>query len=105
MTKTSSKKNNTKTKRIINNDTLPFLFNVNRDDKALCNSDIMPVKMINEIPLPIPLALIRSPSHIKSIVPPKRLKTPIVRNITPGSITTNTPSLFIPSNPTKIGID
>ena len=32
-------------------------------------SATIPAKIINEMPLPIPLAVICSPSHIKSIVP------------------------------------
>ena len=36
---------------------------------ATGNCATIPVKMINEIPLPIPLCVICSPSHTKKIVP------------------------------------
>ena len=40
-------------------------------------SAIMPAKMISEIPLPMPRAVICSPIHISSIVPPVSVTTPV----------------------------
>ena len=54
-------------------------------------SAMMPTKMISEIPLPMPRAVICSPSHIRNIVPPIRQSTATMRNIRPGSTTAALP--------------
>ena len=54
---------------------------------ALGNSATIPVKIINEIPLPIPLEVTCSPNHIKNITPPSSVKTVVTRKNTPGSVT------------------
>ncbi len=47
----------------------------------------IPAKMISEIPLPTPRAVICSPSHIRKIVPPTSVITAVMRKNMPGSIT------------------
>ena len=47
----------------------------------------MPMKMISETPLPMPLSLICSPSHIKKSVPPVNVITEVKRKNKPGSVT------------------
>ncbi len=47
----------------------------------------MPAKMISEIPLPMPRAVICSPSHIRNMVPPTRVITVAMRKNQPGSVT------------------
>ena len=42
---------------------------------ACGSSATMPAKMISEMPLPMPRAVICSPSHIRNIVPPTRVTT------------------------------
>ena len=43
----------------------------------------MPEKMISEMPLPMPRAVICSPSHIRNIVPPVRVTTVETRRTDP----------------------
>tara|TARA_B100001027_G_C16127376_1_gene267665 strand:+ start:511 stop:693 length:183 start_codon:yes stop_codon:yes gene_type:complete len=50
--------------------------------------------MINDIPLPIPLSVILSPSHIRNNVPVTILTNPVKININPGFGTTGTPLEF-----------
>ena len=47
----------------------------------------MPAKMISEMPLPTPRAVICSPSHIRNMVPPTRVITVVMRKNKPGSMT------------------
>ena len=47
----------------------------------------MPAKMISEMPLPTPRAVICSPSHIRNIVPPTSVMTQDSRKNMPGSCT------------------
>ena len=44
----------------------------------------MPAKMISEMPLPMPRAVICSPSHIRNIVPPVSVMTVVMRKNMPG---------------------
>ena len=54
---------------IINGDSAPVLPSSKVDANALGISATIPEKIINDIPLPIPLDVICSPSHIKKVVP------------------------------------
>ena len=54
---------------------------------ALGISATIPANIINEIPFPIPLCVICSPSHIKKIVPATIVVTVEILKKTPGSIT------------------
>ena len=47
----------------------------------------IPAKINIEIPFPIPLSVICSPSQTKNIVPVTRVITPIAKNVKPGSNT------------------
>ena len=58
----------------------------------------MPAKMISEMPLPMPRAVICSPSHIRNIVPPTSVMTAEMRKNSPGSVTMPLP----PSRPTAM---
>ena len=44
----------------------------------------MPEKMISEMPLPMPRAVICSPNHISKIVPPEIVTTVLIRKKKPG---------------------
>ena len=55
--------------RIIVADKAPVLPNSKVEAKALGISATIPEKIINDIPFPIPLNVICSPSHIKKVVP------------------------------------
>ena len=55
--------------KITDADKAPVLPNSNVVANALGISATIPEKMINDIPFPIPLNVICSPSHIKKIVP------------------------------------
>ena len=46
--------------------------------------------MMSDIPLPIPLSVIFSPSHITNIVPVTRTSTDIIVNMTDASLFANT---------------
>jgi hypothetical protein len=48
---------------------------------------MIPVKMISEMPLPTPRAVICSPSHIRNNVPPTMVITVLMRKCQPGSMT------------------
>jgi hypothetical protein len=69
-------------------DITPFLDNSNIPITALGRPETIPIKIIKEVPLPIPRDEICSPSHIRSIVP--TTKVVIVENlkIKEGIITT-----------------
>ncbi len=58
----------------------------------------MPAKMISEMPLPMPRAVICSPSHIRNMVPPTSVITAEMRKNMPGSVTMPLP----PSSPTEM---
>ena len=62
------------------------------------NCATMPAKMMSEMPLPTPRAVICSPSHIKNTVPPTSVMAVVTRNIKPGSST----MLPAPSRPTAM---
>ncbi len=47
----------------------------------------MPPKMIIEMPLPMPLSVICSPSHMRNMVPVMSVRTVVKRNARPGSMT------------------
>ena len=55
---------------------------------AAGSSATMPAKMISEMPLPTPRAVICSPSHIRKTVPPTSVITAVIRKNQPGSTTT-----------------
>ena len=57
------------------------------DTRALGISATIPEKIINEIPLPIPLWVICSPSHIKNTVPATIVVTVEILKKNPGLIT------------------
>ena len=59
----------------------------------------MPAKMISEMPLPMPRAVICSPSHIRNMVPPTRVTTVEMRKNQPGSMTTGPNWPLEPSRP------
>ena len=67
---------------------------------ALGSCAMMPVKMISEMPLPTPRAVICSPSHIRNRVPPTMVITVVARKYQPGSITALPPGPLIASSPT-----
>ena len=54
---------------------------------ALGNPATIPVKIIIEIPLPIPLSVICSPNHIRNIVPLTKVTTDVSLKANPGSST------------------
>ena len=64
------------------------------------NWAMMPAKMIREMPLPTPRAVICSPSHIRNIVPPTRVITVLALKNSPADRTTLCPAVAVmPSNP------
>ena len=70
--------------------------------KALGSSATMPAKMISEIPLPTPRAVICSPSHIRKMVPPTRVTTAVKRKNMPGSMTAEPCEPCMDSRPTEM---
>ena len=68
-------------------ETAPVLPNSKVVTRALGISATIPAKIINEIPLPIPLWVICSPSHIKNIVPATIVETAVITKNIPGLIT------------------
>ena len=58
----------------------------------------IPMKMIREIPFPIPLSVICSPSHMMKHVPAVRVRIVIKRNGKPGSSTSVCPGAFCDSS-------
>ena len=95
-TKRIVKTNKTNIAKIINVETAPVLPNSKVVTNALGISATIPAKIINEIPLPIPLCVICSPSHIKKIVPATIVVTVEILKNKPGFIT----KLAEDSNPT-----
>ena len=77
----------TKIPTIISADKAPVLPSSKVEAKALGISATIPEKIINEIPLPTPLSVICSPSHIKKVVPATREMVVMILNDMPGSIT------------------
>ena len=59
----------------------------------------MPAKMISDEPLPMPRAVICSPSHIRNIVPPTSVIVVEMRKNMPGSLDDVRPS---PRGPTAM---
>ena len=55
---------------------------------AAGSSATMPARMISEMPLPMPRAVICSPSHIRNMVPPVSVTVVDSRKNAPGSVTT-----------------
>lgn len=62
----------------------------------------MPAKMISEMPLPTPRAVICSPSHIRNMVPPTSVMTVEMRKNRPGSMTADPVGPVNCSSPTAI---
>ena len=62
----------------------------------------MPDMMIRLVPLPMPRAVICSPSHIRNMVPPTRVTTQDRRKNAPGSITAGPKLPRMPSSPTAM---
>ena len=62
----------------------------------------MPAKMIREMPLPTPRAVICSPSHIRNIVPPTSVITVVARKNSPGAWTAVPWLPLMPSSPTAM---
>ena len=62
----------------------------------------MPEKMISEIPLPTPRAVICSPSHIRKMVPPTSVITVVMRMYKRGLVTATPWAPVMPSSPTAI---
>ena len=79
--------NQTIIKKIINPDIAPVFPNSKVVTKALGISATIPEKIINEIPLPIPLWVICSPNHIKKIVPATIVVTVVTLKNIPGLMT------------------
>ena len=72
---------------IINVDIAPVLPSSNVVTNALGISATMPENIINDIPFPMPLCVICSPSHIKKIVPATIVVTVDTLKKNPGFIT------------------
>ena len=72
---------------IITADRAPVLPNSKVEAKALGISATIPENIISDIPLPTPLRVICSPSHIKKVVPATREIVVIILKDMPGSIT------------------
>ena len=62
----------------------------------------MPAKMIRLMPLPMPRAVICSPSHIRNMVPPTRVTTQENRKNIPGSCTAGPKLPRMLSSPTAM---
>ena len=74
-----------------------------RVDASACGRfATMPGKMISEMPLPTPRAVICSPSHIRNTVPPTKVTTVTSRKNSPGSITADSAPARMPSIPTAM---
>ena len=75
--------NNKNTISIINIIRPPLLFatlDTTSCNKASGKRAIIPIKMINEIPLPIPLSVILSPSHKINILPAAKIMVEVTIN-------------------------
>ena len=91
-----------KKKSINRPDSAPVFPNSKVDTKADGSSATIPAIIINDIPLPTPLAVICSPSHIKKIVAPVKVITVDNLKKIPGLSTAGPCELVIPSNPVAI---
>ncbi len=60
--------------------TLPLLASENVCPTCVGKRSTMPTKMISEMPLPMPLSVICSPSHIRNIVPATNAMTAYTMN-------------------------
>ena len=69
-------------------DIAPFLESSNILITALGKPEIMPIKIIKDVPLPIPLEEICSPNHIKNIVPTTKVVTVDILKTNESIITT-----------------
>ena len=82
----------------------PVRMRVNVRTSPLGNRATIPAKMMRDIPFPIPLSVICSPSHMRNAVPEVNVSTVMRRNAQPGWYTTDaacpTPPTF--SIPTAI---
>ena len=72
---------------IIKADNAPVLPSSKVEARALGISATIPEKIIKEIPLPTPLNVICSPSHIKKVVPATKDIVVINLKLIPGSLT------------------
>ena len=72
---------------IIKADNAPVRPNSKVEANALGISATIPEKIISDIPLPTPLSVICSPSHIKKVVPATKEIVVIILKYKPGSIT------------------
>ena len=82
----------------------PVRIRVNVRTSPLGNRATIPAKMIRDMPFPIPLSVICSPSHMRNAVPEVNVSTVMSRNDHPGWYTTD-PACPIPptfSIPTAI---
>ena len=61
---------------------------------ALGRPATIPVKIKSDMPLPMPRAVICSPSHIMKMEPVVSVNTVVKRNIGPGFVTSGAPSEF-----------
>ena len=55
----------------------------NSNPNACGNRAIIPIKIMNDIPFPIPLSVIRSPNHNTNILPAANMIVDVIINITP----------------------
>jgi hypothetical protein len=83
-------------------DMAPVRPSSNKPAKALGRFATIPAKIISEIPLPTPRAVICSPSHITNMVPPTSVMTAVNRKNMPGSITAEPVGPWKLSSPTAI---
>ena len=81
-------------------DSAPVRPNSKVPTRACGSPATMPAKMINEMPLPTPRAVICSPSHMRNTVPPTSDTTAVKRKNRPGSATAGPALLVMPSIPT-----
>ena len=66
---------------------------------ALGKPETIPIKIIKDVPLPIPLDEICSPSHIKNIVPTTRVVIVDILKIIGAIMTTGPCGVIVDSNP------
>jgi len=71
-----------------NGDITPFLDNSNIPITALGSPEIIPTKIIKDVPFPMPRDEICSPSHIRNIVPTTKVVMVETLKIKEGMITT-----------------
>ena len=56
---------------------------MNSNPNACGRRAMIPIKIMNEIPFPIPLSVMRSPNHNTNILPAARMIVDVIINITP----------------------